>query len=79
MEVFLTLVEAIFASFTEVIGGLASGLQTAFTNLIYVGGDATAGVMSPLVIFIFVMAGIGIATGLLYKIFSLIRGMRRGA
>lgn len=78
MEVFLSLVEAIFGSFTTVIGGLAEGLQTAFTNLIYVGGDVSAG-MSPLVIFVFVMAGVGIATGLLYKIFGLIKGMRKGA
>lgn len=78
MDTFVQLVEAIFGSFTTVIGSLAEGLQSAFTNLVYLGGNVESG-FSPLIIFVFVMAGVGIATGLLYKIFGLIRGMRKGA
>ena len=66
------LITTIFDSFTTVITGLADGLNTAFTNLLYVGGDTSAG-FSPLVLFLFTMLGLGLASGILYKIFGLIR------
>lgn len=70
------LITELFSSFTTVIEGLASGVKTAFTNLIYVDPAATDPQFSPVVLFIFTMAGIGLATGILYKIFSMIRARR---
>lgn len=72
------LIEELFSSFSIVIKGLASGLKEAFGNLIYVDPAATDPVFSPLVIFLFVMAGLGLATGILYKIFGMIQANRRG-
>lgn len=71
------LVTELFSSFTTVIGGLADGIKNAFENLIYVDPAAAEPAFSPVVLFVFTMAGIGLATGILYKIFSLIR-RRRG-
>ena len=73
---FSALVEEIFSSFSTVIDGLSDGLKTSFTNLIYVDPAADNPAFSPLVIFAFTMAGIALATGILYAIFGLIR--RRG-
>ena len=70
------LISTIFSSFTEVITGLAGGLQSAFTQLIYANGES--GTFSPLVLFIFTMAGVALASGILYKIFGLIQSKRRG-
>lgn len=70
------LVTEIFNSFSTVIEGLSNGLKTAFTNLIYT--DSTATTFSPLVLFIFTMAGVALAAGILYKIFGMIQAKRRG-
>ena len=70
------LIESIFESFTTVITGLGSGLKEAFSNIIYVDPAAASPVFSPLVIFIFVMAGLGLATGIFFKIFGMIRARR---
>lgn len=68
------LITEIFTSFSSVITGLANGLKDAFTSLIYTNG--TGGDFSPLVLFVFTMAGLGLATGILYKIFGMIRARR---
>lgn len=70
------LITEIFTSFSTVIEGLADGLKTAFSNLIYVDPAATDPAFSPLVLFIFTMAGLGLATGILYKIFGMVRARR---
>lgn len=72
------LVETIFSSFSTVIEGLSSGLKTAFGELIYVDPLAETPEFSPLVLFVFTLAGVAIATGILYKIFGLIQAHRRG-
>lgn len=74
----LELITAIFSSFTTVIKGLAGGLKEAFTYLLYVDPTAESPVFSPLVLFIFTLAGLAIATGILYKMFGLISAHRRG-
>ena len=68
------LISEIFSSFSTVITGLADGLKSAFTSLIYTNG--TSGEFSPLVLFVFTMAGLGLATGILYKIFGMVRARR---
>ncbi|HBF15452.1 MAG TPA: hypothetical protein DDW30_07210 [Clostridiales bacterium] len=72
------LVQAIFATFTTVIQGLAGGLKTAFSQLLYVDPAAENPVFSPMVLFIFTMAGLGLAAGILYKMFGLIQAHRKG-
>lgn len=72
------LITAIFSTFTTVIQGLASGLKTAFSQLLYVDPTASDPTFSPLVLFIFTLAGLGLATGILYKMFGLIKAHRRG-
>lgn len=70
------LITEIFSSFTEVIKGLSGGIKDAFSNLIYVDPAATDPQFSPIVLFIFTMAGLGLATGILYKIFGMIRARK---
>ncbi len=70
------LISTIFTSFTQVIGGIAGGIQQAFTKLIYANGET--GTFSPLVLFLFTMAGLSLAAGIVYKIFGLIKGKSRG-
>lgn len=72
------LITAIFTTFTSVIQGLSSGLKTAFSQLLYVDPAAENPVFSPMVLFIFTLAGFGLATGILYKMFGLIKSHRRG-
>ncbi len=67
------LITTIFDSFNTVINGLSGGLKGAFNNLIYVDPAATDPVISPMVLFIFTMFGLGLASGILYKIFGMIR------
>ena len=70
------LITAMFSSFTSVINGLAGGLQSSFTQLVYANGES--GTFSPLILFIFTMAGVSLAAGILYKIFGLVQSKRRG-
>lgn len=72
------LITLIFSTFTTVIKGLASGLKEAFSQLLYVDPSASDPVFSPMVLFIFTLAGLGLATGILYKMFGLIKSHRRG-
>lgn len=70
------LITEIFTSFSEVIKGLSGGIKDSFSNLIYVDPTATDPQFSPIVLFIFTMAGLGLATGILYKIFGMIRARK---
>ena len=69
---FSDLISEIFSSFTTVIGGLATGIKSAFNELIFDLPDGSG----PLIYFIFAIAGVGLATGILYKIFGLIRARK---
>lgn len=73
-----SLIESIFESFSTVIKGLASGLKEAFNHVLYVDPSASSPVFSPLVLFLFTLAGLGLATGILYKMFGMIQAHRRG-
>lgn len=72
----LDLITDLFSGFTNVITGLASGIKDAFGALIYVDPTAASPVVAPLPKFIFIMAGIGLATGILYKVFGMIRARK---
>lgn len=70
------LVETIFDSFGEVITGLSGGLSEAFSRLLYVyneQGVATTE-FNPLILFIFTMAGVGLAAAILWRIFGMLKG-----
>lgn len=73
-----SLITALFSSFSTVIKSLASGLKDAFGMLLYVDPSASDPVLSPLVLFLFTLAGVGLATGILYKMFGLISAHRHG-
>lgn len=70
------LIQEIFTSFTTVIDGLSGGLKSSFSNLLYVDPAATDPQFSPLVLFIFTMAGLALASGILYKIFGMIKARK---
>lgn len=67
------LITLLFQSFTTVITGLAGGIKEAASNLIYVDPDAETKVLSDVVQFIFIIAGLSIAMTVFYMVFRLIR------
>ena len=70
------LITEVFSSFTEVIKGLSMGIKDSFRYLIYVDPTNADPQFSPIVLFVFTMAGMGLATGILYKIFGMIRARK---
>lgn len=72
------LITTLFSVFTTVITSLAGGLKTAFANLLYVDPAASSPEFSPVVLFLFTMAGVGLACGILFKMFALIKVHKRG-
>lgn len=84
---FSELLVNVWSTFVDVIGGLADGLKEAFRALIYVpeeiAGDAGNWLqritytteISPFVRFLFTIGGFGLAIGIIYGIFRLIRGV----
>lgn len=71
-----SLVDSIFDGFGSATTGVSGGIKSAFNGIIYADGEG--GAFSPLVLFIFTMAGLAIATGILYKIFTIVRARRKG-
>lgn len=72
-----TLITDFFSGFETSIEGMGQGLKTAFQHLIYEDPAATTPVVSTLAEFLFVMAGVSLAIGIVYLIFHLIRGRSR--
>lgn len=70
---FSNLVTEMFSSFTDTMKGMSAGFQNAFNKLIY--ADGTSGTFSDITIFLFVVLGIGLGTGVLFGIFKLIQGL----
>ena len=70
------LVKELFSSFSVVIKELSMGIKDSFRYLIYTDPTAADPQFSPIVLFIFTMAGLGLATGILYKIFGMIRARK---
>lgn len=70
------LVQAIFSTFGEVMSGLAGGLSDGFSRLIYVydAQGAVTDEFNPLILFIFTIAGISLAAGVLWGLFAMIKG-----
>ena len=72
------LVTNIFESFGIVIGGLTEGLKDSFDELLYVDPAAADPQFSPMILFLFTLAGVSVATGIVYGIFALVKSKRRG-
>lgn len=85
---FSTLFGNVWQTFATVTSGLANGIKEAFAGLIYkVTGSAGApdvggfdilidkSTISPLASFLFAIGGFGLAIGIIYGIFRLIRGV----
>lgn len=67
------LVTEMFQNFNTVVEGIASGLKTGIEHILYVDPDAAEKVFSTFARFGFAMAGVGIATGLVYAGVSMVR------
>ncbi len=67
------LLSLLFESFTTVITGLAGGIKSAATNLIYEDPNAEVKVLSDVIQFIFIIAGLSIAMTVFFMVFRLIR------
>ena len=85
---FTELFRNVWTTFVTVTGGLADGIKESFRSLIYKVNIETAGdesghldfivvesSVSPLATFLFAVGGLGLAIGLIYAIFRLIRGV----
>ena len=71
-----TLITDLFSGFTDTISGVASGVKTAFMQLLYVDPAAETKVVADLPKFLFVMLGLSMAIGITYTIFKLIKRHR---
>lgn len=77
---FVELFETVFSTFAAVVGSLADGVKEAFNCLVYqvdvsgAGVEFVNGTLSNLARFLFSIGGFGLAVGVLYGIFGLIRG-----
>ena len=67
------LLSLLFESFTTVITGLAGGIKSAATNLIYDDPSSETKVLSDVIQFIFIIAGLSIAMTVFFMVFRLIR------
>lgn len=67
------LLSLLFTGFGSAIGGLALGIKESLSNVIWVDPSATERTLSPLVTFIFTIAGLGIGMTVFYMVFRLIR------
>ena len=67
------LLSLLFESFTTVVTGLAGGIKSAATNLIYEDPNAEVKVLSDVIQFIFIIAGLSIAMTVFFMVFRLIR------
>lgn len=68
-----TMVQTIFSSFTDVIGGLGDGIKTAFTTILYEDPDAAEKVISAPIQFALIFAGVSLATGLVMGAFKFLK------
>lgn len=68
-----SLISEIFSSFNDVIKGLVGGMKTAFGEFLYVDPSASEKVIGDLPKFLFLMLGVGLATGITYGIVRLVK------
>lgn len=67
------IVSKIFTGFTTTITNLASGIKTAFLNILYENPDAETKVLSSVAEFGLVFLGISMAIGLVYGAIRMVR------
>lgn len=68
------IVTKIFSGFTETITNLASGIKSAFLNILYEDPAASSKVLSSVAEFGLVFMGISLAIGLVYGAVRLVKG-----
>ena len=68
------MISTIFESFTDVITGLADGIKEAFMHILYENPEATEKVISDPIQFLLIFGGLGLAMGVFWKVFGLLRG-----
>lgn len=74
-----SMITEIFQSFTTVIPALARGIKDGFMELLYVDPEASTLVISDPVKFLLVFGGVGLAMGVFWRVFRLIRGRTHAA
>ncbi len=67
------IVSKIFTGFTTTITNLASGIKTAFLNILYEDPEASTKVLSSVAEFGLVFLGISMAIGLVYGAIRMVR------
>ena len=67
------MVKTVFDSVGDVISGIAGGIKSAASELIYEDPNAAEPVLSNVLQFGLIFLGVSIATGIAYKVFSMIR------
>ena len=68
------IVSKIFTGFTDTITNLASGVKSAFVNILYENPEAETKVLSSVAEFGLVFLGISMAIGLVYGAIRLVKG-----
>lgn len=68
------IVSKIFTGFTDTITNLASGVKSAFVNILYENPEAEIKVLSSVAEFGLVFLGISMAIGLVYGAIRLVKG-----
>lgn len=66
-------ITSLFSGMSSAVVSITGALKDAFSNLLYVDPAATSPVISPLATFIFVIAGLGLAVGIVYFVLGKIR------
>lgn len=74
MEKFVQIIEAMFSAFGTAITGLTGGIKDGFMELIYVDAAAEVLEINPLFWFVAVTGGLAVATGIVWKLFGMIKG-----
>lgn len=62
-----------FSVFATAITSFTTGIKEAFSNIIFVDPTVVDPVVSPLAIFVFVLLGLSLATGIVSGIVAMVR------
>ena len=71
------LITTMFQNFKTIVTNSATALKDCFANLVWDDPTATTKKLSDLIQFVFLMMGITIGIGIVYKVLSLVRIGRR--
>lgn len=70
------LITSFLSSMTEVVTGIIGTIKDGFVSFIYVDPSAQTLIVSDIAKFVFIMAGVGVAMGLVGMVMAIIRKRR---